>query len=124
SSVAFAAAPHSVETKTAPSGVVYVEGGISDEESAQFAMLKSQFNTRFTFAEHGSGAYLADVKVTIENSANQTVLSTIVPGPFLYATFPNGQYVARVSDENQTQRYKFRISSGQNVVHVFYFKQP
>jgi type 1 fimbria pilin len=124
SSFSFAANTNAIEHKTAPSGVVYVEGGISDEQSQQFETLKNQFNTRFTFAEHGSGAYLAGIKVVIENSANQTVLNTLVPGPFLYAKLPVGHYIANVTDENQTQRFKFKISAGQKIVHVFYFKQP
>lgn len=124
SSASFAADNHLVEKQTAPSGVTYIAGGVSEEQSQQFAQLKPQFNTQFTFAEQGSGAYLADIKVSIVNTENKTVLDTLVPGPFLYVNLPNGTYIANVSDENQTQRFKFKIAAGQKTVHSFYFKQP
>lgn len=62
--------------------------------------LASKFNLKLRFTTN-SGAYLANVHVTTQDTKGEVVLNVISDGPFLFATLPTGQYkvIAPMDDQ-------------------------
>lgn len=85
-----------VEPKAAPSGVVYVAGGIGDAQQAALQKVTGGYTLRLTFARPQSGTYLADVRVRIDDAAaagtGSMLLDATATGPMLFARLPDGRY--------------------------------
>jgi hypothetical protein len=86
-----------LEVKSA-GGISYVSGGVGASEQEALEQAKSDYNLRLLFAVSGSGAFLAEVPVTIADSGGQVLLEAVSDGPYFYAKVPAGSY--RVSAEN------------------------
>jgi hypothetical protein len=71
--------------------VTYVSGGAGTGALDHLRSMEKEFNLKLVFALK-SGAYLADVKVTVVDAANKMVLDTLVEGPWLLARLPAGTY--------------------------------
>jgi hypothetical protein len=84
------------EVITASSGVTYVSGGAGTEAIDRLRSMEKEFNLKLVFALK-SGAYLADVKVTVVDAANNVVLDTKAEGPWLLARLPAGTYQVNAS---------------------------
>jgi hypothetical protein len=59
--------------------VTYVSGGAGTEEINRLRSMEKDFNLKMVFALT-SGAYLAEVNVTIVDAANKVVLDTLAEG--------------------------------------------
>jgi hypothetical protein len=81
---------------TSLSGVTYVSGGAGTEEIDQLRSMEKDFNLKMVFALT-SGAYLAEVNVTIVDAANKVVLDTLAEGPWFLARLPAGTYQVNAS---------------------------
>jgi hypothetical protein len=81
----------SEEVVRAPSGVVYVTGGVSSEAVDLLKTMEKDFDLKLVFA-NSSGAYLSDVKVTIADASGHVVLDAMSEGPLLMAKLPAGSY--------------------------------
>jgi len=101
-----------IQPQTAPSGIEYVSGGIGDRQQEAMKVMRKDYNLRLTFARPGSGEYLADVRVTIENADNAKVLDITSPGPLLFAKLPPGAYRIAAEFEGQRQVKKVTIQDG------------
>lgn len=74
-------------------GVAAVSGGASVEEFAALNREASNYSLKLVFAARGSGAYLADVDVTLKSlPGRETVLERRTEGPLLLAALPPGRY--------------------------------
>ncbi|CAG2155298.1 carboxypeptidase-like regulatory domain-containing protein [Cupriavidus numazuensis] len=102
-----------MKPQTTPSGIEYVSGGIGDGQQDAMKVMRKDYNLRLTFARPGSGEYLADVKVIIENADNAKVLETTSRGPLLFAKLPPGAYRITAEFEGQRQVKKATIRDGQ-----------
>ena len=71
-------------------GIAYVSGGIGDDDPV--ARMAEDYNLHMIFATKGSGEYLADIKVVIEDSKVRRVLEVDSPGPIFYVKLPTGSY--------------------------------
>ncbi len=81
-----------------PGGSVpYLSGGIGLSGREEMLQVKPQFNLHLLFAETG-GAYLADIRVRIQDASGAVLLDVISQGPWFYAKLLPGRY--RVSVEN------------------------
>lgn len=103
-------------------GIRYVSGGIGEGERVELDALSSQFNLRLLFAQHGSGNYLADVRVRILNSRGEAVLNAGSEGPWFFAQLPPGAYTVEVGASEQTQRQTVRIQGSRQSRLNFYWR--
>ncbi|MCW5633259.1 MAG: hypothetical protein KIT17_07970 [Rubrivivax sp.] len=84
-SVLFAAA--------AAAGVPHRSGGASVEEFTELRRLASEHSLKLVLAARGSGAYLADVDVTVRAlDSGDVLLQHRTEGPLLLASLPPGRY--------------------------------
>ena len=67
--------------------------------------MKDDYNMQLDFAMEKTGAYLADIKVTIEDSKGKTLVEAVSDGPDFYATLPAGRYKI-TADNNGTKQAK------------------
>ena len=74
--------------------VSFISGGIGKDEAIAFQRDAKNFplEMEFVMKDEPRDAFLANVRVTIRNSAGRTVLNTVSQGPFLLATLPPGKY--------------------------------
>ncbi|MGQ9659650.1 MAG: carboxypeptidase regulatory-like domain-containing protein [Thermochromatium sp.] len=104
-------------------GVPYISGGIGVSGREQMQEVKSRFNLRLLFAVAGSGAYLADVRVRIDDAAGQTLLEAVSQGPWFYANLPPGRYVLHVDYANQVQTRTIVVPATGAVEQSFYWNE-
>lgn len=103
------------------SGVPYISGGIGVSERTEMQEVKSRFNLRLLFAVAGSGSYLADVRVRIDDAAGPTLLEAVSQGPWFYASLAPGRYVLRVDNAGQVQTRDIAIPATGAVEQSFYW---
>lgn len=73
--------------------IPHVSGGVGVEEFNRLQREASQYNLRLLLVSRGSGAYLADVEVTVAAlPSREVMLDTRTDGPLLLATLPPGRY--------------------------------
>jgi hypothetical protein len=74
------------------SAVVHASGGIGDDDPIELEVMRHTHDLQLLFALKGSGAYLADVKVSIYTITGERVLTVPSAGPFFFAGLPSGRY--------------------------------
>jgi len=79
------------EVVRASSGVTYVSGGVGTEAMDRLRSMEKDFKLKPIFALN-TGAYLADINVTIVDASNKVLLDTMSEGPWLLAKLPAGNY--------------------------------
>jgi hypothetical protein len=72
-------------------GVLYMTGGIGEDEAKTFRSLAPRYSLRMTFTA-AAGNYLSDVDVTIADASGRTVLDTLTGGPSQFVMLPAGRY--------------------------------
>ena len=85
------ASASSDEVVRAPSGAIYVTGGVGSEGVDRLKSMEKDFNLKLVFA-NTAGAYLSDVRVTIVDASGRVVLDATSEGPILMAKLPAGGY--------------------------------
>jgi hypothetical protein len=71
----------------------FISGGASVEEFTALNQQAAGYSLKLVFAAKGSGAYLADVDVSVmELPSRAVVLETRTQGPLLLAELPAGRY--------------------------------
>lgn len=101
--------------------VPYVSGGIGEDEQQALQAEAANYNLRLSFAEKGSGAYLSDVKVTIRNAADATILAAVSEGPWFFAKLLPGRYRITVEADGQPQTRTVTLTPGQAMKLHFYW---
>lgn len=108
-----------------PTGIAYYSGGIGDSDPETIVSLGKDYNVRLTFAIERSGGYVADVKVTVENTkTHEKVLDVISGGPFFFAKLPDGNYKITAELDGAQQTKSVTLRKGLPRGAVFYFKHP
>jgi hypothetical protein len=79
--------------------VAFISGGIGGEERDGLKALRSDYNLNLLFSMQGTGEYLSDVIVNINDTSGQTVLDTVSNGPILFAKLKPGRY--RISADHE-----------------------
>lgn len=82
--------PMAGEQAAGSAGIAYLSGGIGSDDPVD--RMAEDYNLHLVFATQGSGAYVADVKVLIEDAKRRKVLEADSPGPIFYAKLPAGTY--------------------------------
>jgi len=73
-------------------GQAFVSGGITPDEIATIKDEGKQYSVAVLTVAKGTGAYLADVHVTIVDKDDRAVLDTMMDGPWLLVNLPAGHY--------------------------------
>ncbi|MBK8209524.1 MAG: carboxypeptidase regulatory-like domain-containing protein [Rhodospirillales bacterium] len=119
--VGVAAAQSALEPQTTPGGINWVSGGIGFDESLALRKIEGNYNLRLLFAVEGSGEYLADVVVIIQNQEGQAVLEATSQGPRLLAQVPPGGYTVTATSGGSTVTRRLNVPRGRTVENSFYF---
>lgn len=104
-------------------GVPYISGGIGVSGREEMLEVKSRFNLRLLFAATGSGSYLADVRVRIDDAAGPTLLDAVAQGPWLYASLAPGRYRLHVNNAGQVQTREITVPVTGAVEQAFYWNE-
>lgn len=97
-----AAAQHTLQPHT-QNDVTYVSGGVGEEQQEQMQALAGQgYTLKLVFAEKGTGAYVANVRVMIADKSGHTLLDATADGPSFFVQLPEGDY--RVTAEHAGMR--------------------
>ncbi|MEO8407539.1 MAG: hypothetical protein ABI476_03830, partial [Oxalobacteraceae bacterium] len=100
-------------------GISYVSGGIGAAQQQALKSMRKDYNLLLTFAVKKSGAYLADIKVNIQNAKGDKVLDTVSSGPLFYAKLAPGKY--RVMAESKDKVLTKSVSIGKRGAKDLYF---
>lgn len=100
-------------------GVVYLTGGVGEEELEEVNAARTGFNVRVLLAEK-SGTYVAGVRVVVSDAGGTKVLEVESAGPHLLAKLPEGNYRIAVTYGGQAQQQDFVVQSGR--AHEFVFR--
>lgn len=94
--------PMSGEKTADSAGIAYLSGGIGSDDPV--ARMAEDYNLHLVFATQGSGAYVADVRVLIEDAKGKKILEADSPGPIFYAKLPTGNYRVTAEYEGKSLR--------------------
>jgi hypothetical protein len=105
-----------------PSGIAYIYGGIGSDNKEEMEAIRKDYNFRLTFACPHSGQYLADVKVTVENTkSHEKTMDVASGGPLFFAQLPDGKYNVTAEFEGAQQTKTIAIHKNLPRGIVFYF---
>jgi hypothetical protein len=102
-------------------GVPHISGGIGASEREAMEQVKDQYNLRLLFAVAGSGSYLSNIRVEIQDTAGPTLLTTVTVGPWLYANLTPGDYELRVEHAGRIQVRQVRVPPSGALSEAFYW---
>jgi hypothetical protein len=69
-----------------------------------------------------SGAFLSDVRVSIQDRSGSEVVNTVVDGPWFFAPLPGGTYTVKAVFEDQVKQIKdVHLSDNQVTIMVMYW---
>jgi len=98
------------EVARAPSGVIYVSGGVGTEAVELLKSMQKDINLKMVFADK-AGEYLSEVKVTITDSAGRVLLDAVTEGPLLMAKLPVGRYRIEARFDGRPERRNVAVSA-------------
>lgn len=104
-----------------PEGVDFVSGGIGDEERSALREAMPRYSLWLTTAARGSGAYLAQVKVSIIDAQDRLWLRHAMQGPWLLVDLPPGRYRVEAQLGDQLRQAVTTIHPGDHHQLVLYF---
>lgn len=124
--VAFAACPAQALTRSGAADTHrFVTGGIGEGEIQRLKSEHERFSLWAITAAKGSGAYLADANVRIENlKSGQVAFDSALDGPFLMIDLPAGRYRVEARYHDEVQRRPVHIGPASHRQVVFYFDAP
>lgn len=101
-----------------------LHGGIGVEDRFAMTRAADEYNLRLTFATHGSGAYLADVQVVINDARGGKVAGMVSSGPWLFARLAPGDYTIVATSAGSSLTHKVTIKGAAARDWVFRFERP
>lgn len=110
------------------SDVRFVSGGVTVDDFKALSREAKDYSVKLVFAARGSGAYLADVDVTLAAlPAHEVVLEHRTDGPLLLAALPPGRYELTASFKDvrpgapKTQKRVLNVPRNGRADAVIYF---
>lgn len=92
----------------------YVCGGVGSEESNAMRAAMKDHPLSLLFAR-ASGAYLADVEVTVKDAQGGTALSMRADGPVCLVDLPAGRYTVEAASEGVVKTQVVALGNGPKV---------
>jgi len=102
------------EVKT-QNGITYLSGGIGSDQVTAMNAAAKDYALMLTCSVQDTGAYLADVKVSITDKAGTVVLETVTDGPILLARLSPGQYRVSADSNGAVVEKTVQIGASQPV---------
>ncbi len=102
---------------------LYVTGGIGQGEVEQLQQRADKFSLQLIVSSR-SGAYLADMDVSITGTNNQKVLQTQLNAPWLLVDLAPGTYKVSVAHAGKTQERNVTVAPGKREKMVVQFDVP
>ena len=119
-SVAAAQVP-GLEPQTTSSGIRWISGGVGFDETFALQQMEGGYNLRLLFAVQGSGEYLSEVTVIIQNRQGQSVFEEIAHGPRLLAQMPPGAYTVTAESGGKVVTRQVSVPRAGAANAAFYF---
>lgn len=104
-----------------PLGAAYITGGVSYEELRALHEKRDAYSLWVITAASKSGAHLANVLVTVRDSANNVVFNRRLDGPWLFIDLPLGRYQVEAAMNGTAQQRATTIHKGDHHQMLFYF---
>jgi len=105
-------APEAVSAEGSP----HLSGGVGKDERAQLEAAAKDYNLKLVFAQ-SSGAFVADVQVTITDATGSTVVNATSNGPLFFAKLPAGDYRVEATYAGIAKNSSVKVpGSGQGVL--------
>jgi hypothetical protein len=102
--------------------IPHISGGVGLSEREELAQVKSQYNLWLLFAVQGSGEYLSDIQVRIDEASGPTRLTAVSDGPLFYARLPPGRYVITAAAAGrQSQTHPVAVPKSGAAEQSFYW---
>ena len=97
--------------------VIYVTGGIGDEERAALKAAQKYFNLQI-MSSRNKGEFAGDVRIVVRDKDGMQKID-VPAGPLFYAKLPPGTYTVEGSNEGQVKSQKVTIAGNKPVmVHL------
>jgi len=100
-------------------GIAYLSGGIGQDEQEAMKSVASHYDLLVTFVESGSGAYISDVRVAIDNRMGERVFEISTEGPLLLVKLPAGRYTVSALNGERLLSRKVTVSGKSSSRVVF-----
>jgi hypothetical protein len=105
-------------------GFYYISGGFGTDERELMLQWSNGYNLKLSFAER-SGAYLADVDLTIKDEKGNEVIASRLHGPWFYIQLPSGRYSVEATFKGVTKQIKnLRLPPGERASRVLHWELP
>jgi hypothetical protein len=103
-------------------GITHVSGGFGLEERQALSDVSGDYSLKLVFAAKGSGAYVADVKLSITDMKGQKILETVSNGPWFFAKLAPGRYKITAEAAGQSQVQQVTVGGGRQAQLHFYWR--
>lgn len=100
----------SLSVKKSAQGMLYVTGGISEDEADTLAAYQKKFSVRFVFSEGISGRAATPVNANIYGTNDQLVFRIVEAQPQLLVNLPAGTYTILARYNGELLRHKFTLA--------------
>jgi hypothetical protein len=105
-------------------GRAYVSGGIGLEERAELQAARTDFSLRIVVAARGSGAFLSDVPIRIDDAEGRRVLDIKTAGPVLLVDLAPGRYRVEALANGETKHARTVVGRQGGREIYFHFDLP
>ncbi|MBE0621148.1 MAG: carboxypeptidase regulatory-like domain-containing protein [Burkholderiales bacterium] len=101
--------------------VTYLSGGIGRDEALAMRRAEKNYPLSMVFSAGKHNEYVADVYVTIKNTAGKAVLNTISDGPIMLVKLPAGKYALTAEMDGKTLHRTAMVSGTGDVQKAFHW---
>lgn len=98
-------------TSGAMNDVPFMTGGVGMNERVRMEMAAEDYNLKIALTT-ASGAYLAQIPLTIRNDNGEVAFETRTTGPWLYVNLPEGRYTVAAEYDGTTRERKLQLGVG------------
>lgn len=94
----------------------YISGGIGSDESQLFRLARKNYPLSVSFSANlgeDRMGFVSDVQLVIRNSNDQTVLNSLIDGPYCLIRLQPGAYKVFATYQGVTQERSAEVADGQ-----------
>ena len=102
------------------SGVVYLNGGIGNDQQETIKAIRDSYNLQITFAARQTGEFISNVHLIIESAAGFRFVEEKDMGPIFLARLANGTYNVIASYDGLTQS-KIIVVDKSRIRELFFY---
>lgn len=93
-------------------GVMYVNGGIGNDEQQAIKTMRKDFNLEMTFATKNGGEFMSDIHLKIEDKSGKKVFKSGGIGPMFLIKLAPGTYTVMAKSRDQMQSKTITVGDG------------